>query len=103
MVACLTSELPPGSMRNVDILGHTVMVANVNGQYFAMDGICSHGFADLSRGTLEGYAVECPRHQARFDVRTGKVLQGPVNAEGRAFDLHSYPVQVSEGCVTVDV
>jgi 3-phenylpropionate/trans-cinnamate dioxygenase ferredoxin subunit len=90
-------------MRNVDILGHTIMVANVNGQFYAMDGICSHGYADLSRGKLEGNEVECPRHRARYDVRTGKVLQGPVDAEGMAFDLRSYPVQVNEGCVTVDL
>lgn len=103
MMVCLTSDLPPGNMINVDVLGRTVLVANVGGEYHAMDGICSHGFADLSRGRLEGFLVECPRHFARYDVRSGRVVRGPVNAEGRAFDLRSYPVTVEKGCVTVDL
>ncbi len=103
MMACLTSELDPGSMRNVDILGRAIMVVNVDGTFYAMDGICSHGLADLTQGRLEGFVVECPRHRARYDVRTGKVLGQPVEAEGRAFDLRSYPVQMKDGCVTVDL
>ncbi len=82
MMACLTSDLPPGKMINIDILGRTVLVANVGGEYYAIDGICTHGFADLSRGRLEGFIVECPRHAARYDVRTGKVVQGPVGSLG---------------------
>ncbi len=103
MIACLTSELQPGTMRNVDILGRTILVANVGGAVYAMDGICSHGLADLTLGRLDGFVVECPRHQARYDVRTGMVLGQPVDSEGRAFDLRSYPVQVKEGCVTIDI
>lgn len=103
MKACLTSDLPPGKMINVDVLGRTVLVANVDGEYHAMDGICSHGLADLSRGRLDGFLVECPRHFARYDVRSGKVVRGPVDAEGRAIDLRSYPVTVEEGCVTLDL
>jgi nitrite reductase/ring-hydroxylating ferredoxin subunit len=103
MMACLTSELDPGSMRNVDILGRTIMVVNVGGTFYAMDGICSHGLADLSQGRLDGFVVECPRHRARYDVRTGKVLSGPVDVEGQARDLRSYLVSVEKGCVTVDI
>lgn len=103
ITVCLTSDLPPGKMINVDILGRTVMVANVSGSFYAMDGICSHGFADLSGGRLEGFVVECPRHFARYDVRSGKVVRGPVDAEGRAYDLRSYQVTVDQGCVTVDL
>lgn len=103
MVACLTSELASGSMRSVDILGRLILVANVGGAFYAMDGICSHGLADLTQGTLKEFVVECPRHRARYDVRTGKVLGQPVDAEGRAFDLRSYPVQVKDGCATIDL
>lgn len=103
MMVCLTSDLLPGNMINVDILGRTVLVANVEGEFHAMDGICSHGLGDLSRGRLDGFVVECPRHAARFDVRSGKVVRGPVGAEGRAYDLRAYPVTVAKGCVTVDL
>jgi nitrite reductase/ring-hydroxylating ferredoxin subunit len=90
-------------MLNIDILGRTIMVANVGVTFYAMDGICSHGLANLSMGRLDEFVVECPRHRARYDIRTGKVLSQPLDAEGRAFDLRSYPVQVRDGCVTLDV
>jgi len=103
MMACLTSDLPPGSMISVDILGHTVLVANVDGQFFAMDGICSHSLAMLVKGRLDGTVVVCPRHQARYDIRTGRAIGQPIGVEGRAHDLRSYPVEVRGGCVTVDI
>ncbi|MDW5564136.1 MAG: Rieske 2Fe-2S domain-containing protein [Methanomassiliicoccus sp.] len=103
MKVCLTTDLRPGQMINVDVLGRTVLVVNVEGTFHAMDGICSHGLADLSRGHLDGFIVECPRHAARYDVRDGKVVSGPVGVEGRALDLRSYPVTVDRDCVTVDL
>jgi 3-phenylpropionate/trans-cinnamate dioxygenase ferredoxin subunit len=103
MVACFTSDLAPGAMLNVDILGHTILVANVEGTVHAMDGICSHGLADLSQGKLDGFVVECPRHFARYDVRTGKLLREPQDVEGQAHDLRSYAVSVEKDCVTVDL
>ena len=103
MVACFASDLPPGSMLNLDIIGHTVLVANVDGTVYAMDGICSHGLVDLSEGRLDGLVVECPRHFARFDLRTGKVLRGPVDVEGQAHDLRSYAITVEKGCIIVDI
>ncbi|MBI0584702.1 MAG: Rieske 2Fe-2S domain-containing protein [Methanomassiliicoccus sp.] len=103
MMVCLTSDLLPGKMISVEILGHSVVVANVDGEFYAMDGICSHGLADLARGRLDGFILECPRHYARYDLRDGRVVSGPVDAEGIARDLRSYPVTVDRGCVTVDV
>jgi nitrite reductase/ring-hydroxylating ferredoxin subunit len=103
MIVRLTSELPPGKMTTVDVLGRTLLVANVDGAFFAMDGICSHGFADLSRGRLDGFMVECPRHFARYDVRDGKLVRRPVDAEGHAFDLRSYPVTVDKDRIIVDI
>ncbi len=102
-LVCLASELLPGSMRGIEVLGRSVLVVNIDGTFYAMDGICSHGLADLSQGTLEGQILRCPRHGARFDVRNGKVYSGPVDIEGRAWDLRTYPVSVEKGCLTVDV
>ncbi len=103
MMVCLTSEVPPGSMRGVEVLGRSILVINVEGNYYAMDGICSHGLADLSKGTLDGHVLKCPRHFARYDVRNGKVVSGPVDIEGRAWDLRSYPLTVDGDCLTLDV
>lgn len=103
MVVRLTSELLLGTMRSVEPLGRNILVMNIEGSYYAMDGICSHGLANLSQGKLEGYILECPRHLARYDVRNGKVVSGPVGVEGRAWDLRSYPVIVDKNCLTIDV
>jgi len=102
VTACLVNEVPPGGMRNFSLLDHTVLVANVDGRFYAMDGVCSHGFASLAQGTLDGFIVTCPRHAARYDLRTGKVVAQPVPT-GRAVDLRAYRVEVSDGCVNVDM
>ena len=58
-----------------------IMLANVDGQFFALRDMCGHRNAPLSRGRLEGCIVECPLHFARFDVRTGKLVDGPISAD----------------------
>ncbi len=71
------SELAAGQMRRVLVNGERVLLANVDGRFYALRDRCGHQKAALSKGKLEGTAVECPLHFARFDVTTGKVLSGP--------------------------
>jgi nitrite reductase/ring-hydroxylating ferredoxin subunit len=99
---CLESELPSGSMMSFDVLGRTVLFANIDGSYHAIDGLCSHGMGSLARGILEGYVVRCPLHGAEFDLRTGKVLKMPWKEPIKAFDLRAYEVSVEDGCLIVD-
>jgi len=101
--ACLTSQLAPGTMMNFVLLERTVLVANVDGTFYAMDGLCSDAGGNLAFGRLDGHTVICPRHGARFDLRTGEVISQPVIGGGTAKDLRSYRVEVKEGCVNVDV
>jgi nitrite reductase/ring-hydroxylating ferredoxin subunit len=54
-----------------------VIVFNVGDQYFALEDMCSHEEYYLSEGELDGYAIECPKHGAQFDIRNGKVLAPP--------------------------
>jgi 3-phenylpropionate/trans-cinnamate dioxygenase ferredoxin subunit len=54
-----------------------ILIANVNGAFYAIGNICTHMGGDLSKGTLEEYTVTCPKHRAKFDVATGKVISGP--------------------------
>ena len=72
-----TSEILPGQMKAVKLVEKDVLVANVNGIYYAVGNICTHMQGDLSKGMLEGNIVTCPRHKAKFDVTTGKVVSGP--------------------------
>jgi len=55
------------------------LVANVNGNYYAIGNRCTHANAELSQGSLDGNVVTCPKHKSKFDVSTGKVISGPQN------------------------
>lgn len=72
-----TSELAPGEMKRVLIDRERVLLANVDGSFYALADWCGHQKAALSKGRLEGKVVECPLHFACFDVTTGKALSGP--------------------------
>jgi 3-phenylpropionate/trans-cinnamate dioxygenase ferredoxin component len=89
-------ELAPGSRRVVDVDGVAVAVFNLGGEYFAIQDICTHDGGELANGKLEGDVIICPRHGARFSVRTGAVL-GPPAYE----DVRTYTVRVAEGRVQV--
>ena len=78
------SELPPGAMKWVVVDRERMLVANVDGVFYALRGrLRPRGRRPSRRATLVGYVVECPLHYACFDVRTGKLLSGPVSG-GRA-------------------
>lgn len=70
-------ELPPGSKKLVEVDGRAIALFNVGGSFFAIDDVCTHDGGPLAEGELSGYEIECPRHGARFDVRTGKPLCMP--------------------------
>ena len=72
------ADLPPGHMTWMAVDRERVLLVNVEGTFYALSDLCGHQRAPLSRGRLEGHVVECPLHFARFDVRTGQLLHGPV-------------------------
>jgi nitrite reductase/ring-hydroxylating ferredoxin subunit len=82
-------DLAEGEAFGVELAGHSIALYNVDGTIFATDNICTHAYARLSDGWLDGELIECPLHAARFDVRTGKVLDPPATE-----DLKTYPVRV---------
>jgi nitrite reductase/ring-hydroxylating ferredoxin subunit len=71
------SEVPAGKMKMFKVGEKEYLVANVNGNYYAIGDRCTHARADLSQGSLEGNIVTCPKHKSKFDVTTGKVISGP--------------------------
>jgi len=91
-----TFELSPGMMKWVVVDRERVLIANVEGVFYALRDACGHRQAPLSKGRLEGYVIECPLHFATFDVRTGKLLSGPV-----AEDVPIYAVEVKDDTVYV--
>ena len=64
-------------MKEVQINGQNICLANIDGKYFAINNICSHEGGPLADGKLEGYEVECPWHQSRFDIKSGQVKAPP--------------------------
>lgn len=54
-----------------------IAVFNIDGELYAIEDVCTHDGGELAGGPLEGFAVECPRHGAKFDVRTGEALCAP--------------------------
>jgi 3-phenylpropionate/trans-cinnamate dioxygenase ferredoxin subunit len=71
------AELPAGGKKLVEIDGRAIAVFNVDGKYYAIDDVCTHDGGPLAEGELIGSEIECPRHGARFDVRTGRPLCMP--------------------------
>jgi 3-phenylpropionate/trans-cinnamate dioxygenase ferredoxin subunit len=92
------SEVAPGQVRVYDLEGRRIALCNVDGAFYAIDDVCTHDGGPLDQGELEGYQIECPRHGARFDVRTGRALTLPA-----VMPVRSYPVQVEDGMVKVGV
>ncbi|HEY1794518.1 MAG TPA: non-heme iron oxygenase ferredoxin subunit [Stellaceae bacterium] len=90
------ADLPPGKMARVQLDRVPVMLANVDGEIYALRDVCGHRNAPLSRGTLEGCQVECPLHFALFDVRDGHFIDGPLSA-----DIPTYAVKVEAGTIYV--
>jgi len=82
-----TSDVPPGAMIVIAVDRERIMLANVAGQFYALRDMCGHRNAPLSRGRLDGHIVECPLHFAQFDVRTGKLVDGPISADVPAYEV----------------
>lgn len=102
ILECLEKDLPPGSKRNIELMGRTILLVNVNGEIFAIDGICYDDGAKLADGLLTGYTIRCPIGGTEYDVRTGKVITGPWAGRISGTSLRTYPVVREEGCIKID-
>jgi len=72
-------EIPSGNMKHVELDGKEIVVANLDGKFYAMDDRCGHMNALLSMGNISNEGVvTCPFHGARFDINTGKKVKEPV-------------------------
>ena len=75
--------LPIDDVIALQVQGRELAFYGVDGEVFASDNVCTHGHARLCDGFLEDGAIECPLHQGRFDVRTGKALCAPLTEDLR--------------------
>ena len=98
VTAAKVSEIPVGAFKPVEVEGKRLLVCHPEGGFYAVDDTCTHDDGPLADGWFEGTAIECPRHGAKFDVTTGKVLCLPA-----AVPIHSYAVKVEGDEVKVNV
>jgi nitrite reductase/ring-hydroxylating ferredoxin subunit len=75
--ACDKSEVSVGRLKFVQVAGKDLVIVNLDGKFYAMDNWCTHEQGNLSDGELEKNVLTCPEHEAKFDVKTGKVVMGP--------------------------
>ena len=80
-------DFPPGSVRSVDVDGTQVAVFNLDGTCYAIEDTCTHDGGVLTGGDVEDDVVICPRHGARFCIRTGKVLGPPAYEDVAVFEV----------------
>lgn len=80
-------DIQPSQMKEVEVNGENICVVNVEGKYYAIGSICTHEGGPLADGTLEGYEVECPWHNSKFDVRTGEVISPPASEPEPAYEV----------------
>jgi nitrite reductase/ring-hydroxylating ferredoxin subunit len=65
------SDVPPGTIKQIEHDGRAVALCNVDGVCYAIQGRCPHRMANLSEGTLDGDTIICPKHKGQFDLKTG--------------------------------
>lgn len=79
------SDISIGTMKQVGVMGKSILIANVDGQFFAIGDNCTHEDCSLSTGFLDGSAVYCPCHGSQLDVTTGDVLSPPASIPESSF------------------
>ncbi len=91
-------DVPEGEVKTFTIDAHRIALARASGQLYAVQDLCSHDDGPLGDGGLEEFAIVCPRHGAKFDVRTGAVLAMPAIAP-----IETFPVMEKDGRIHVAV
>jgi len=105
--------LRDGSMTEVRVNDTRVLIARVQGSYYAVQGTCAHLRGKLADGKLDGFVLQCPRHGSQFDVRDGRVVAWITKITGLARNiaetvkrpqpLHSYRTRMQDGRVWVEI
>ena len=95
-IVASVDEVQDGSTRLVEVDDRLVILSRIGDEYYCIDDICTHDGGTLSDGPHEGCEIACPRHGARFDLRTGKALSMPATQ-----DTASHQVKVENGSIMI--
>ncbi len=91
-------DLPSGERLFLEIDDQPIVVINLAGSLFAIGDICTHDDGPLGDGEIDDHKIICPRHGARFDLKTGKALSLPA-----VIDTPHYPVRVVDGWIELGI
>jgi 3-phenylpropionate/trans-cinnamate dioxygenase ferredoxin component len=91
-------DVPPGKMKCVTAAGRRILLANIDGRFYATDDRCTHEDASLSAGFLKGEWVKCPLHGSRFNVCTGEVLDEPAEE-----NLKTYVLRIDGDTISIHI
>ena len=95
---CAAGDVPPGTMKLVEVEDELVLVTNVDGMFHAAQGVCSHEYFELDRGVMIADSILCTLHLSRFSLIDGDVFDPPAD-----LPLVIYPVVVEDGRVSIEV
>jgi 3-phenylpropionate/trans-cinnamate dioxygenase ferredoxin component len=95
---CKVEELPPGERLFITFGDTPIVIFNIAGDFYAIADICTHDDGPLGEGELDDYEVTCPRHGARFDIRSGEVLALPA-----VRGVPTFPIRVHHGMIEIGV
>ncbi len=84
---CKTSDVTDPGKAVFEVNGHFIVLIHLDGEFYALDDTCTHDGGPLGDGELEGFQLICPRHGARFDVRTGQALTMPAVSATTAHEI----------------
>ena len=87
-------EIPPGTHKVTEADGVMISVFNVDGNFYAIEDVCTHDGGILTGGPISGCVITCPRHGATFDIRSGEALSAPAYEP-----TASFPVRIQDGMV----
>ena len=95
---CATIDISLGEMRQFDLKEKEVLVVNLNGELYCLEGRCSHAGAPLYEGTFDGDVLTCPWHYSQFNIKDGSVLRGPAEKP-----LHLYMTEIRNDQLYVEM
>ena len=96
--ACAADDIDDEDVIRFDHEGKTFALYRKDDEFFATDGLCTHEKVHLADGLVMDYVIECPKHNGRFDYRTGAAKGAPV-----CVDLNTYPVKVEAGQLFINL
>lgn len=96
--ACMSNDIPDEDVIRFDYEGKTFAIYRKDDEFFATDGLCTHESVHLADGLVMDYTIECPKHNGRFDYRTGAARGAPV-----CINLKIYKTRVENGDVFIEL